>query len=135
AAARRHDVVFEQGRSRKHVLLRLATAEPWPGGQDTAMREAKILLVDDDDDLREVVAMTLATSEREIWQAPNGSDALDVIQQKGMPNLILLDMRMPVMDGRTFVAQFRDRYPTYVPILLLTAAHDARRSVEEVGAA
>jgi DNA-binding response OmpR family regulator len=52
-----------------------------------------------------------------------------------MPNLILLDMRMPVMDGRTFVARFRERYPTYVPILLLTGVHDAGGSVEDLGAA
>ncbi len=51
-----------------------------------------------------------------------------------MPALILLDMKMPGMDGWEFSRHFRARYDRQAPIVVLTAAENARRRAEEIGA-
>ncbi len=92
-----------------------------------------ILVVDDNDDLRELLAMALGERGYRVALAENGSTALDAIVRE-KPALILLDMRMPVMDGWAFVREFRERYSRSIPILVMTAAQDARLRTEEVGA-
>ena len=59
--------------------------------------------------------------------------ALTMIEQV-QPTLVLLDMRMPVLDGWGFTRAARERGIT-VPIVIMTAAQDARRWAEEVNAA
>ena len=62
-----------------------------------------------------------------------GQEALERVAQE-MPAVILLDMKMPGMDGWEFAREFRDRYDHLAPIVVLTAAEDARKRVEEIGA-
>ncbi|MDQ6857451.1 MAG: response regulator [Chloroflexota bacterium] len=64
--------------------------------------------------------------------ASNGAEALDALIQVA-PSLILLDMRMPVLDGWGFAKEYRERHHTY-PIVVMTAAESARRWAEEIGA-
>jgi two-component system, chemotaxis family, chemotaxis protein CheY len=88
-----------------------------------------ILVVDDDADLREFLRLTVASMGFEVTCASNGQDALDVMEGHD-PDLILLDMKMPVMDGWEFcrALEGRDARP---PIVVLTAAPDpAARAVE-----
>jgi CheY-like chemotaxis protein len=51
-----------------------------------------------------------------------------------MPGMILLDMRMPVMNGWEFAREFRTRYENPCPIVVVTAAENARARAEEIGA-
>lgn len=94
-----------------------------------------ILVVEDDTDLREVVVFTLKRDDRRIIEAEDGREALDHIVAHGVPDLILLDMNMPRMNGWEFARELRDRELWIAPVIVLTAAHDAQRSASEIGAA
>lgn len=97
------------------------------------MPRARILVVDDDPDMQDVMALTLELGGYEVSRASNGQQALERVAEE-MPDLILLDMRMPVMDGWTFAAELRRRYASGAPIVVCTAAEDAQRRAREVDA-
>jgi len=92
-----------------------------------------VLLVDDDPDLLDLVAEALQMHDYEVVTAHHGLEALERIEQ-GRPQLILLDMRMPIMDGWAFAAECRRLYGHEIPIVVVTAAEDVKRRAEEVGA-
>ena len=100
---------------------------------DAMTSSARPILVIDDD--VEIVAMLRDFLEGEgltVRTAGNGAEALDIIDDVA-PALILLDMRMPVLDGWAFAARLRERRATY-PIVVMTAAESARRWADEIGA-
>ena len=72
------------------------------------MREVTVLVVDDEADIRATVSAMLEIEGYEVAEASNGADAL-VMLEKRRPDLILLDMRMPVLDGWGFAAELRRR--------------------------
>ncbi|MCU0479926.1 MAG: response regulator transcription factor [Anaerolineae bacterium] len=59
---------------------------------------AKILIAEDERDIRELITFTLSFAGHEIIQASNGAEAVELVQ-KTMPNLIMMDVRMPRMTG------------------------------------
>ncbi|HEV2126402.1 MAG TPA: response regulator, partial [Chloroflexota bacterium] len=67
-----------------------------------------------------------------VTTAGNGIEALAAVEREH-PSLILLDMRMPVLDGWGFARQLRAR-GVHLPILVMTAAQDAGSWAEEIGA-
>ena len=81
-----------------------------------------------------MVKYALVDEGYEVLTADNGGDALDLLSAR-TPHLILLDMRMPVMDGWTFASAYRQRPPPHVPIVVMTAAIDALQWSREVDAA
>jgi urea transport system substrate-binding protein len=92
----------------------------------------RILVVDDDADLRECVGLILTSIGYEVTSAANGQEALDLMDGS-VPDLILLDMKMPVMNGWEFcrALEGRDGRP---PIVVLTAAPDPAARATEVHA-
>lgn len=98
------------------------------------MRERPVLVVDDDPSILLVVAELLDDEGYVVGTAANGAEALGAVERLD-PALVLLDMRMPVIDGWGFVRGLRARDKAVPPILVMTAAQDARRWAEEVGAA
>lgn len=96
-------------------------------------RPRSILVVEDDPDLLALVEMFLAESGRRVRTAPEGRAALARVAEE-MPGLILLDMRMPGMNGWDFAREFRVRHGSECPIVVITAAENARRRAEEIGA-
>ena len=69
-----------------------------------------ILVVEDDDDIREVMQELLASEGYQVDVAKDGLDALDKLDDGvAAPPLILLDMMMPKMDGETFLKLLRGR--------------------------
>jgi two-component system chemotaxis response regulator CheY len=94
---------------------------------------APILVVDDDPSILRTVSEILAFEEYPVETASNGAEALQVLDRV-QPWMVLLDMRMPVMDGWGFIQELQVRGLT-LPILVMTAAQDARRWAEEVRAA
>ena len=95
---------------------------------------ATILVVEDDDDLRELVSATLVAPNRTVLEAEHGLAALELIEREGLPDLILLDMNMPVMSGWRFAEEMQGRDLWHVPVIALTAAHDAQSSADAIGA-
>jgi len=92
-----------------------------------------VLVVEDDRDLASLVEMILADAGYEVRTAPDGAEALARVQERA-PGLVFLDMRMPVMDGWAFARALRARLGHTVPIVVLTAAENARARAEEIGA-
>ena len=94
--------------------------------------DAPILVVDDDPNILDVVSELLDMEGYRVTTAANGAEALRVVEQQ-LPSLVLLDMRMPVLDGWGFAKELRARGVT-LPILVMTAAQNARMWAEEIGA-
>jgi CheY-like chemotaxis protein len=93
-----------------------------------------ILVVEDDPDLGQLVAEVLESAGYRTAVAGNGAEALDCLQTIDHPDLILLDMMMPVMDGWQFASEFRARYGQPAPIIVVTAAEQVERRAQEIGA-
>ena len=91
-----------------------------------------ILVVDDDPTIRETVAEILDDEGYTIETASNGAEALAAIERT-RPLLVLLDMRMPVLDGWSVARTLKER-GIDLPIVVMTAAPDARQRAAEIGA-
>lgn len=92
-----------------------------------------VLVVDDDPDLLELISFVLEAEGFKTNAAADGVQALGAIE-KQMPDLILLDMKMPIMNGWEFAAEFRRMFEVRAPIVVVTAAEDAGKRAEEIGA-
>jgi len=92
-----------------------------------------ILVVDDDPSILSTLAEFLQMEGYVVETAVNGAEALDCIDRTA-PSIILLDMRMPVLDGWGFVRALRERGQS-MPLVVMTAARDAHQWASEVGAA
>ncbi len=89
------------------------------------MEKKKILLVDDDVDFTEATKLILESKSYDVVVAYDGQEGLKKVQTE-QPNLIILDVMMPEMDGYKVCAKLKDD-PQYghIPILLLTAVGEA----------
>lgn len=99
----------------------------------TAPSPHGVLVVEDDPDLLALVEMILCDAGYAVRTASDGRMALDRIAER-MPALILLDMRMPGMNGWEFAREFRARHGRGAPIVVVTAAENARARAEEIAA-
>ena len=93
-----------------------------------------VLVVDDDPGLRDLINWGLSDLGYRVATAENGAAALEAIRQDP-PCIILLDMRMPVMDGWSFARQYRALPGPHAPIVVITAARDAAVWAGQVSAA
>lgn len=93
----------------------------------------RILVVDDDEDLVDIIEEILISEGYLVDRAPNGVEALKAIAQR-MPDLILLDMKMPVMDGWQFAREYKGRAEHSAPIVVVTAAESAKKRAMDVSA-
>jgi len=123
------------------AFVELAPDRPTPrdrsthlgAGVDDPIAAARpILVVDDDPEILAMLRDFLESEGLSIRTASNGAEALEALDDVA-PALILLDMRMPVLDGWAFAERFHERALTY-PIIVMTAAESARRWAEEIGA-
>jgi CheY-like chemotaxis protein/anti-sigma regulatory factor (Ser/Thr protein kinase) len=81
----------------------------------------RILLVDDDEIMRQGVRRALEQERWEVTEAENGQVALERLQE-AQPDVVVLDLMMPVMDGFEFLAEMRQRAEWVdIPVLVLTA--------------
>lgn len=87
-------------------------------------RPARILLVDDDMDVRRSLAELLEEEGYEVVCAGDGEQALRELAAPAAPHAILLDLTMPVMDGWTFRArQRRDPRLAAIPTIVISGSH------------
>ena len=99
---------------------------------------ARILVVDDDPHIRDFVREVMEDEGHQVATAEHGAAALDYIRRSGelAPDVIILDINMPVMDGPTFARSYLDLPvpPPHAGILVCTAGREARRHRDELGA-
>jgi CheY-like chemotaxis protein len=94
-----------------------------------------VLIVDDDDDIRESIIDFLEDHGYAAVGAANGKDALDKLVARALePAVIVLDLMMPVMDGRTFRdEQLRDPDLARIPVIVVSAFREAPAVVADMG--
>ena len=81
-----------------------------------------ILLIEDDHDLRNTLAEVLGANGHVVHAAEHGQEALELLRGGCHPGLILLDMVMPVMDGRRFLElKIADPALATIPVVILSA--------------
>jgi DNA-binding response OmpR family regulator len=85
------------------------------------MNGSRVLVVDDDDDIRGLVRTLLERAGSEVRDAPNGRDGLREFHA-WRPDLVVLDVSMPELDGWSVLERIRDM--SDVPVLMLTARGD-----------
>ncbi len=95
------------------------------------MPAKKILLIEDDTDIRENMAMILKYEGYDVLQAEQGADAIAKLEAcTDLPDVILLDLFMPVMNGREFLdaidAHARSEFQK-IPVILITASEKNNR--------
>ena len=93
-----------------------------------------ILIVDDERDILVTLKEFLEVEGYRVLVAENGFDALKILDQGEIPNLILLDMKMPIMNGWAFAIEFLNRHDHLSPIVVITAAGNAEQRARDIGA-
>ena len=89
--------------------------------QPVSMRILKLLIVEDDPDARQLMSAWLESEVSELKTANNGQEALALLDGF-RPDVIFLDLQMPVMDGPTFLQHLRaDARFTDLPVIVITA--------------
>ncbi len=82
----------------------------------------RILIADDDPDIRDILKLTLSEENYEVIETANGEEALSAIQTKS-PDLILLDYRMPILDGREVCKIVKkDILLRHLPVIMVTGS-------------
>jgi len=90
----------------------------------------RILIVEDDPDLRTILRLQLLSQGWEVVEAVNGAEGFEVVK-RDIPDCVILDLMMPVMDGFGFLKRARSLMDLQdVPILILTASEDERNKLK-----
>jgi CheY-like chemotaxis protein len=104
-----------------------------PGGLSETAR-ARILLVEDDADLRESLCRVLEDAGYEVDGVRNGREALEYLRREEPPCVVLLDLMMPVMTGWEFRdVQRGDPALSDIPVVILTADGRAQSKADSLG--
>lgn len=95
-------------------------------------QKAKVLIVDDEPFNVDVLLQELEELEHELITASNGQEALDKIQSQ-QPDLILLDLMMPVLDGFAVLKEIKDDDALRdIPVIIVSAASDSKSIVKGI---
>lgn len=91
----------------------------------------KILIVDDEEQVRKTIRLQLSGTEYEIIEAEDGEQAIELLNAENtlIVDAIICDVRMPKINGVEAVAYFRREYPS-IPVVVLTGYPDVNLAVE-----
>lgn len=119
------DMWLDSQRSRGEVI-------PPPSGASQETIRKRVLVVDDEASIREMLSKTLALAEYEVDTAPDGPTALDRLRTatEGF-NLVIADLKMPGMDGLTLIRQVR-QIAAGIPIIIITGFSTESSAIEAV---
>ncbi len=90
-----------------------------------------VLLVDDEQDFLEPIAFWLEAKKYTVRTAPNGKEAIKVIEEE-MPNIVLLDVNMPVMNGIDTLKHIRENYND-LAVIMITSETERLPILQEMG--
>lgn len=82
-------------------------------------KEIKVLVVDDEADFRQVMTVWLESKGYFVVSAPDGKNAVQSVKEK-KPNIVFMDLRMPIMDGSETIKQIR-KFNKNIPIIIISA--------------
>ncbi len=95
------------------------------------MRKDKIVIIDDDPDILDVLQLTLSENFT-VFSAPNGKEGLELVKTKS-PDIVITDYNMPVMNGPQFVRELRkDVLLRHLPVIMLTGKGETKDMVEGI---
>ena len=100
----------------------------------TILKSKTIFIIEDDPGISFVLSELLEGEGFKVQVAENGVVALELLQKHGVPSLILLDMIMPKMNGWEFAKEFTEKYDHLCPIIVMTAAADAKQRAKDINA-
>ena len=90
-----------------------------------------ILVIDDDDTIRDLIVDVLEDEGYRTLCATNGRQALEILDG-ATPAVIVVDSLMPMMNGSEFVRRYRETYPKGVPIMMLSGQSEGRRDTADL---
>ncbi len=91
---------------------------------------ARILAVDDDPEVREIAIAALQTANYEPWPAASAEEALEILGDRGLPHLAIVDIRLPGLDGFALCEKIHEI--SDVPILVLTVVDKSETVVSTI---
>ncbi|HEY7169895.1 MAG TPA: response regulator [Vicinamibacterales bacterium] len=93
-----------------------------------------MLVIEDDPELRELLRVALTADGYSVSTAADGRDGLRHLRSTASTCIIVLDLALPVMDGRQFrAAQLRDRSLAWIPVVLLSGDAEATQHARQLG--
>lgn len=99
----------------------------------TSGRKPVVMVVDDEPEICTLLRFVLEKEGYDVTEAGNGQEALDRLASEGMPDLMILDIMMPIMDGFTLNMRLQsDEKTRRIPILVLTAKGQKMRDMFEM---
>ena len=119
--------------------FRKADIDTWLHDQHTARsgeaaqsegRHHRVLVVDDEEGIRDLLSRTLAMAEYDVETTSDGMSALDRLRNNGI-NLVIADLRMPGMDGLTLIREVKQINPQ-IPIIIITGYSSESSAIEAV---
>ena len=94
------------------------------------LSKTKILLIEDDENVRSVLTLLLEKEMYEVIEAKNGLEGLELVYEK-YPQIILCDLMMPIMDGKDFLLRLKKNSKTaHIPVVMLTAADGETNEID-----
>ena len=95
-----------------------------------------ILVVDDDEDIREILGLVLESEGHEVETAIDGVDALERLRLGSKPSLVLLDLMMPRLDGEAVMRALKgEPRLAEIPVVIMSGHQNARQKATELGVA
>ena len=95
---------------------------------------AFVMIVDDDEDVREVGTIVFESQGYRVAAARDGLEAMEMLERRGGADVILLDLMMPRMDGEQFLKALRASDKAYIPVVLLSGHNGASEIARELSA-
>jgi CheY-like chemotaxis protein len=105
-----------------------------PDHEGASASRPRVLIIDDDDAVCEVLRDALTDEGYAVATVPHGAAALELVKHH-QPAVIVLDLRMPIMDGWSFAEQYRRQAKPAASLILLSAMKDIEQSALQIGAA
>jgi DNA-binding NtrC family response regulator len=92
------------------------------------MTNSRLLVIDDDEASCRLVKATFGVQGLDVRAARDAASGLECVASADRPDVVLLDLRLPDLDGLHVLEQLRSRFPT-LPVVMLTASHDVKMAV------
>lgn len=92
------------------------------------------MVIEDEQEIRYTLKDFLEFEGYQVLAAENGFEAMEQLKTSPAPHLILLDMKMPIMNGWQFAGEYLNKYDHTSPIVVITAAADAEQRAKDINA-